>query len=301
MAGWGTYTVADGSFQRVRYTGGPVRLPAAFHVHQNGVLVRFTEPVDRELAGNRESHFAQCWNYRYSAGYGSPEFSARHPGARGHDPVEITRAEVLGDGRGLFLELPELQPVNQLHLRLRAFKGEPCDLFLTVHKLDAPFKGFPGYRPVEKTVAAHPILADLALASKRVPNPFRKAIPKARGVEIRAGKNLTFEQRSFTVRPGEVIRLTFRNPDVVPHNWVLVKPGALDRVGDLANKSVADPEAVARHYVPQSRDVLTYTDVVGPEEKFTIHFRAPTEKGRYPYLCTFPGHWMVMNGQMIVE
>jgi azurin len=47
--------------------------------------------------------------------------------------------------------------------------------------------------------------------------------------------------------------------------------------------------------------VLAYTDVVGPEEKFTIYFRAPTEKGRYPYLCTFPGHWMVMNGQMIVE
>jgi hypothetical protein len=83
---------------------------------------------------------------------------------------------------------------------------------LTVHKLDAPFKGFPGYQPVEKTVAAHPILADLALATKRVPNPFRKAIPQARGVEIRADKSLTFEQRSFAVRPGEVIRLTFQDP-----------------------------------------------------------------------------------------
>ena len=27
----------------------------------------------------------------------------------------------------------------------------------------------------------------------------------------------------------------------------------------------------------------------------------PAAKGRYPYLCTFPGHWMVMNGAMIVE
>ncbi|MCB1209408.1 MAG: hypothetical protein KDK97_08785 [Verrucomicrobiales bacterium] len=25
------------------------------------------------------------------------------------------------------------------------------------------------------------------------------------------------------------------------------------------------------------------------------------EKGDYPYLCTFPGHWMVMNGVLKVE
>jgi azurin len=38
-----------------------------------------------------------------------------------------------------------------------------------------------------------------------------------------------------------------------------------------------------------------------PQEQFAISFRAPTAPGRYPYLCTFPGHWMVMNGEMIVE
>ena len=47
MGGWGTYTPADGSFQRVRYTGDPVQLPGGFHVHQNGILVRFTQPLDR--------------------------------------------------------------------------------------------------------------------------------------------------------------------------------------------------------------------------------------------------------------
>jgi azurin len=88
---------------------------------------------------------------------------------------------------------------------------------------------------------------------------------------------------------------------VVPHNWVLIKPATLERVGDLANKIVSDPEAAVRHYVPASDDVLVYTDITGPNERFTIHFRAPTAKGRYPFLCTFPGHWMVMNGQMIVE
>jgi azurin len=293
--------VADGSLQRVRCTGDPVQLPCGFHVHENGVLVSFTRPVERALAEKPENHFAQCWNYRYSAGYGSPEFSSRHPGARGHDALEITKAHVLGDGHRLFLELPELQPVNQLHLRLWIDKAAPCDLFLTVHKLDAPFTDLPGYKPAKKIIAAHPILSDIALAARRVPNPFRTRIPNARAVTINADKNLTFDIRSFSVKPGEAIALDFANPDVVPHNWVLVKPGMLDRVGDLANKIVTDPEAAARNYVPESHDVLTYSDIVEPQGQFTIYFKAPLEKGRYPYLCTFPGHWMVMNGQMIVE
>src|SRR5581483_8699490 len=87
MGGWGTYTVADGSFQRVRYTGARVQLPCGFHVYQNGVRVTFTQPVDAALAGKADRHFAQCWNYRYSSGYGSPELSAHHPGTRGHDPL----------------------------------------------------------------------------------------------------------------------------------------------------------------------------------------------------------------------
>jgi len=31
------------------------------------------------------------------------------------------------------------------------------------------------------------------------------------------------------VKAGEPIKLTFRNPDVVPHNWVLTKPGTLQK------------------------------------------------------------------------
>jgi azurin len=301
MGGWGTYTVADGSFQRVRYTGDPVQLPCGFHIHQNGVMVRFTQPVDRKTAGQPGNHFAQCWNYRYSAAYGSPEFSPSHRLIPGHDPLRITQAHVLPDGCSLFLEMPDLQPVNQLHLHMSTGTASPCDLFATVHRLDAPFVDYPGYRPVAKTIAAHPLLADLAAAKKAVPNAWRKRIPGSREIVIEAGKNLTFATRSFTVKPGEAIQLTFANPDVVPHNWVLIQRGSLERIGDLTNRMVADPEALVRHYVPTDPAVLTYTDIVPPQERFTIYYRAPMEKGRYPYLCTFPGHWMVMNGQMIVE
>ena len=275
MGGWGTYTPADGSFQRVRYTGDPVQLPVAFHAHENGVLLTFTRPVDRAVAENPESHFAQAWNYRYGASYGSPEFSAKHPGTPGHDPLAIRSAHVLDDGRTVFLELPELQPVNQLHLHLRVGSGDPIDVFGTVHKLAAPFTGFPGYRPEKKIIATHPILADLAMVTKAVPNPWKRKIPGARPVAIEAGKNLTFATTSFTVRAGEPIRLTFAKPDVVPHQWALARPGTLAKVGDLANKLVADPDAAARQYVPKTDDVLVHTDVVTPGDQFAIDFRAP--------------------------
>ncbi len=300
MGGWGTYTVADGCFQRVRYTGDPVQLPCGFHIHENGIVVRFTRPLDA-AAGQVSSHFAQCWNYRYSAAYGSPEFSPSHPGAHGHDVLEIASVHLLPDGHSLFLELPKLQPVNQLHVHLGVAAGTFRDLIVTVHKLDAPFTGFPGYRAAKKVIAAHPLLSDLALAAKHVPNPWRSTIPGARALTLEAGGNLTFSTRTLTVKAGEPIRLTFGNPDVVPHNWVLIQPGSLEHIGELTNKLIADPEAVAHHYVPADPAVLAYTDIVAPKDRFTIYFHAPKTKGKYPFLCTFPGHWMVMNGELIVE
>jgi azurin len=264
-------------------------------------VLTFDRPLDPAVAGDPRSHFAQAWNYRYSNAYGSPEYAPDHPGLRGHTNLAIASAQVLPDGRSLFLELPELQPVNQLHLHVQFEGGVYADVFATVHKLGPPFQDYPGYKPSKKTILPHPILFDLAHASQTRANPWLHPLPDARPVTIEAGKNLSFNTPTLTAHPGEPIRLTFRNPDVVPHNWVLLRPGSLQRVGDLVNRLVADPEAAARSYVPESEDVLAFTDIVEPGQSFTISFRAPSKPGRYPYLCSFPGHWMVMNGQLIVE
>ena len=120
---------------------------------------------------------------------------------------------MLADGLTLFLEIPDLQPVNQLHLHVRTDEGRPHDLYATVHRLAPPFTGFPGFRPEPKMIAAHPILADLAaMAHKPVPNRWRSRLPNARSVIIEARQNLSFSVRSFTVQPGEPIQLTFAIP-----------------------------------------------------------------------------------------
>ncbi len=309
--GWVSFTPETGCFQRVRYTDDEFQIATAFHVHENGVRITFAQPVEPAIVTNVSNHFAQCWNYRYSGGYGSPEFSPSHPGVLGHDPLTIASAHVLADARSIFLEVPDLQPVNQLHLRLHvnsdnAFlvtnpAGSGHDLFITVHRLDHAFKDFSGYTSVEKTVAAHPMLSDLATNAVRVPNPWLKPIESSRPIELRTDKNLTFATKEIRVRAGETIAFTLSNPDVVPHNWALVQPGSLQKVGELANRLIADPEAYARHYIPQSDAVLFYTDIVAPGESQTIYFKVPEAPGCYPFLCTFPGHWMVMNGEIIVE
>lgn len=145
------------------------------------------------------------------------------------------------------------------------------------------------------------MLSDMALQTRQVPNPWKGKIAGARRIEIETAENLTYATRTLQVRAGEIIELTLRNPDVVPHNWALIRPGSLEAVGKLANRLISDPEAVARHYIPESSDVLVYTDVVPPGEASSVYFSAPQLPGRYPFLCTFPGHWMVMNGVMIVE
>ena len=58
MAGWGTYTTQDGCLQRIRYTGGEeTQLPIDFHIHENGIRVSFSQPVDHSVVVQTANHF----------------------------------------------------------------------------------------------------------------------------------------------------------------------------------------------------------------------------------------------------
>ncbi len=297
MNGWGSYTSADGSFGRIRPTGQPSRLPVGYAIHADGVRVTFAEPVDPSFANDPAHQLAQAWNYHYSKAYGSPELSPSHPGSVGHDLWPVRSSQVLVDGRSLFLAIPDLQPVNVLQLHLKVDFGPAIPLFATIHRVGPPFLSDSTPKPIQPD----PIVADLAaLGQVPTPNPWARGITGSRTIVVVAGKNLSFEPRTLTARPGEAIRLQFSNPDVVPHNWALIQPGKLSEVGELANKLIAHPDAARLQYIPRTDAILAYTNLTEPGADATISFRAPTEPGRYPFLCTFPGHWMVMNGEFII-
>ena len=301
MAGWGTYTTDDGCFQRVRYSGNKPQLPVGFHVHENGIRVDFSQSLKQQKISDPDAHFVQVWNYRYSGAYGSPEYSSRQLGLRGHDVLDVKSVSVLPGGKSLFLEIPNLQPVNQLHLLVTTDDEQEHDLFMSINHLGEVFRDFPSYQTTDKIVLSHPMLADLArpVVSKR--NPYNKAIADAKPLILKAAKNLMFDQTEIRLPAGQAVKLTFQNPDSVPHNWALLKPGSLQKVGEQCNRLISDPQAAAQQYIPSSSDILAYTNVVEPYADHTIYFQVPNEPGRYPYLCTFPGHWMVMNGVLVVE
>ena len=47
--------------------------------------------------------------------------------------------------------------------------------------------------------------------------------------------------------------------------------------------------------------VLAMSPILQSGSQYTIYFDAPKEPGEYPYLCTFPGHWQVTRGVILVE
>ena len=296
MAGWGTYAPEPGSLQRMRFTGGPLQAPHALEAHDNGILLRFPGAVDKASAEETRRYFAHEWNYRYSGEYGSDEYSVRAPTQSGHDPLKITSANVLADGRSLFLEIPQLQQANNVHLHLDLPGVFSRDLFLTVHQLGPAFTDFPGYHPIAKIPLDAPAAgSSIAAMAEPRPVPWEKGDP-GRPLHLQTAPGMQYAQKDLHAKAGEHLSLTFENVDQMPHNWVLVKPGSEDRVGDLANRLITEPDVLARNYVPDSADILCHTRIVDPQKSTTIHFNAPTQPGKYTYMCTFPGHWVLMRG-----
>jgi azurin len=62
-----------------------------------------------------------------------------------------------------------------------------------------------------------------------------------------------------------------------------------------------DPSGILKHFVPATPDVLHATKLVDPQASTVLRFKAPAVPGDYPYVCTFPGHWVIMNGVMAVQ
>jgi lysophospholipase L1-like esterase/glucose/arabinose dehydrogenase/plastocyanin len=100
---------------------------------------------------------------------------------------------------------------------------------------------------------------------------------------------------------GRPIEIIFENPDVMPHNLVVVKPGSRER---LATAALGLPpehlDRAGRAWVPESRDLVAATKLLETGQSETLRLPAFTEEGVYEYVCTFPGHWFVMWGQLVV-
>jgi azurin len=122
-------------------------------------------------------------------------------------------------------------------------------------------------------------------------------------VKISAVKErMLFDVTRFEVQAGQPVRIDFTNPDATAHNIVIVAPGAEEEIGLAANEMAKNPKEAKRgQYVPKSKKVLHATRMIAPLSATALRFTAPKKPGDYPYLCTFPGHWIIMKGVMVVK
>jgi hypothetical protein len=61
-----------------------------------------------------------------------------------------------------------------------------------------------------------------------------------------------------------------------------------------------DDDGRGRAYVPKTTDVYAASKLLEPGQRAKITMTAPNEEGLYEYVCTYPGHWMVMWGQLVI-
>jgi azurin len=114
-----------------------------------------------------------------------------------------------------------------------------------------------------------------------------------------AGKPMT----GFTVKAGKPVVIKFANTSTAapqPHNILICKPGKDGAITQAAMAMMTDPTALEKGYLPESDDIFAHSNLLQPGETEEIKFTAP-EAGSYPYLCTFPGHFILMKGVMTVE
>jgi uncharacterized cupredoxin-like copper-binding protein len=119
-----------------------------------------------------------------------------------------------------------------------------------------------------------------------------------REIAIKAIAGLKYDLTRFKLKPGERIKLILTNADEMDHNLVITKPGARQQVVEAALRLGENGPKLS--YVPASDKVLWSVPIVTPGESAYVIFQAPAKEDVYPYVCTFPGHGLVMYGVMYV-
>ena len=116
---------------------------------------------------------------------------------------------------------------------------------------------------------------------------------------IKARPGLQYDLFRFEAKPNAFVEINLVNEDDMAHNLVITKPGQRLNVANAALS--LGVEGDAKNWVPDLDSVLFYTPVLKPDSSYLLKFKAPETPGVYPYVCTFPGHGLLMYGAMYVD
>ncbi|MEI6255883.1 MAG: PVC-type heme-binding CxxCH protein [Planctomycetota bacterium] len=113
-------------------------------------------------------------------------------------------------------------------------------------------------------------------------------------------ERMAYDKETIAVQAGKPVLFVLENADAMPHNFVITKPGQMQSIGEQAEKEAQNPAFAKQGFVPKSSEILVASGLMQPQASQKITFNVPTEPGVYPYVCTYPGHWMRMFGAMYV-
>jgi azurin len=109
---------------------------------------------------------------------------------------------------------------------------------------------------------------------------------------------MDFDTREIKVKANSHVTINLVNTGTdaaMLHNLVIVKNGTEKEVA-MEGLNYKDEG----YFNQQNTNVIAGTPVATPGLTVNVEFTAP-EKGKYTYLCTYPGHWMKMQGTLVVE
>jgi azurin len=121
---------------------------------------------------------------------------------------------------------------------------------------------------------------------------------------VEGNDQIQFVQKELKVSGScEEITVTLKHigqlaANIMGHNFILSK------TEDYMALALAGQSAGPPNYLPaDDARVIAATDVVGGGQETTITFAASGLQpgGDYTYFCSFPGHFVLMNGKLIVE
>src|SRR5439155_6399633 len=129
----------------------PVTLPTGLHVTNKGLAITFTNPLETASANDAGSFAIECFNIKWTSAYGTPEVNPypekANASAEGGDKkgnraqLDVKSATLSADGKTIFLEVPDLKPVNcmRISIHVNAADGSPvnCEVDNTIHELAA--------------------------------------------------------------------------------------------------------------------------------------------------------------------
>lgn len=142
----------------------------------------------------------------------------------------------------------------------------------------------------------------IALASTCLALP---AFAEEKKLEITGNDQMQFNTKALEATAGDKVTLTLKHTGKLPkqamgHNVVILKAGT--KVPDFSMKAM---KATTTEYIPEDEEskaaIVAHTKLIGGGEEDSVTFTAPAEPGDYPFICTFPGHFALMQGVLTVK